>query len=61
MRLCPPTGTTVPDGLPLLMANAKRTMQRPNVMPAVLGVDPALTQLTGCGYNILADVIQTSR
>lgn len=61
LRLCPPTGTAVPDGLPALVANAMATMRRPNVIPAVLGVDPALTPNTGVGYNILSDVIQSSR
>jgi len=61
LELCAATGTTPPALLEGQAAQAKRVMQRPNVMPAVLGVDPALTQTTGCGYNILSDVIQTSR
>lgn len=61
LRLCPPTGTTVPDGLPDLVADAKRTMKRPNVMPGIMGVDAALTPSSGAGYNVYSDVMQTSR
>jgi hypothetical protein len=59
--LCAPTGTAMPAGLPDKRSEALKTMQAPNVMPAVLGVDPALTQISGAGYNILSDQIQTSR
>ena len=34
---------------------------QPNVIPAQMGVDPALTQSNSSGYNILSDVSQTSR
>jgi hypothetical protein len=61
MRLCRPTGTAVPEGLPDQAAAARRIMQRPNVIPAVLGVDPATTLTTGSGYNVLSDTTQTSR
>lgn len=64
LRLCPPTGTTPPDGLdgPLgRAAVAKQTMKRPNVMPGVMGVDPALRPSSGAGYNVYSDVMQTSR
>lgn len=59
--LVAPTGTPMPDSLPMKLADAKQTMQRPNVIPATIGVDPALTNRTSCGYNILSDVVQTSR
>jgi hypothetical protein len=59
--LCAPTGTTMPDALPAKRSAAKQAMQRPNVLPGLLGVDPAVTQGSGAGYNILSDVIQSSR
>lgn len=61
LRLCPPTGTAIPDGLPQLASAAKMRMSRPNVIPATMGVDPAVTTITGAGYNILSDVMQTAR
>lgn len=61
LELCSPTGTVPPDMLESQAAAAKDTMQRPNVMPGLMGVDPAVTRNTGAGYNILSDVIQTSR
>lgn len=61
LDLCSPTGTTVPELLPIQAAAAKKAMQRPNAMPGQMGVDPALTQNRSCGYNILSDVTQTSR
>jgi hypothetical protein len=60
-RLCPPTGTTMPDGLMPLAAAAMQRMQRPNVMPGLLGVDPATTNTVSAGYNILSDTTQVSR
>jgi hypothetical protein len=61
VRLCPATGTTMPDGLPALRSLAMRRMQRPNVSPGTLGVDPAVTNQGGAGYNILSDTMQTAR
>ena len=61
LELCSPTGTEPPALLPMQASAAKDTMQRPNVMPGLKGVDPAVTRNTGAGYNILSDVIQTSR
>jgi len=59
--LCAPTGTAMPDGLPEKRTAALQTMRRPNVMPAVLGVDPALTNRAGAGYNVYSDQITSSR
>jgi hypothetical protein len=59
--LCAPTGTAMPESLPGKRAEAKLVMQRPNTIPGMLQVDPALTQGTGAGYNVLSDVIQASR
>lgn len=59
--LCAATGTAMPETLPEKRAAALEAMQRPNVMPGTLQVDPALTQNNSCGYNILSDVIQSSR
>lgn len=61
LDLCTPTGTAVPETLPAKRAAAMQTMQRPNVIPSTMRVDPALTPGTGAGYNILSDVIQASR
>lgn len=61
LRLCPPTGTAVPDGLPTLRSRAMRAMQRPNVIPATVNVDPAVTNSVSSGYNILSDTTQVSR
>lgn len=61
LRLCAPTGTAIPEALPTMASNAMTTMRRPNVIPAVLGVDPAVTMTTGCGYNVYSDTTQTSR
>lgn len=61
VRLCPMTGTTIPDGLPQLRSMAMRRMQRPNVLPATMSVDPAVTNSSNAGYNILTDTTQVSR
>lgn len=61
LRLCRPTGTAIPEWLPEQAASAMRTMKRPNVIPGRLGVDPATTMTTGCGYNVYSDTTQTSR
>lgn len=61
VRLCPATGTAMPDGLPALRSLAMKRMQRPNVYPGTLGVDPAVTSQGGAGYNILSDTMQTAR
>lgn len=61
LRLCRPTGTAIPEGLPEQAASALRVMKRPNVIPGLLGVDPATTFTSGAGYNVYADVTQTSR
>lgn len=61
LDLCAPTGTTVPDALPSQVAAAMRVMQRPNTLPGLLNVDPATTNTTSAGYNILSDVTQVAR
>lgn len=61
LRLCAPTGTQIPEALPTMARDAMTTMRRPNVIPAVLGVDPATTMTTSCGYNVYSDTTQTSR
>lgn len=47
-----------PDGL---AARAWTTMTRPNIAPGVLGIDAALVPNSGAGYNVLSDVMQSSR
>lgn len=61
LELCSPTGTPVPELLPMQAAQAKKDMQRPNVMPGLMGVDPATTNTAGAGYNVYSDQTQTSR
>jgi hypothetical protein len=61
LDLCAPTGTAVPEMLPSLAAQAKIDMQRPNIMPGLMGVDPATTNTWATGYNVYSDVTQTSR
>ena len=55
LRLCTPFGVTIPPLLPEMAARAMRTMQRPNVRPAQLSVDPAVTGWGGGGYNVFSD------
>jgi hypothetical protein len=61
LDLCGPTGTQVPELLESQAATAKDTMQRPNVMPGLMGVDPAVTRNSGAGYNVYSDTIQSAR
>jgi hypothetical protein len=53
LRLCGPMARPVPDGLPELAAAAFMRMARPNVQPAVMGVDPALTPTYQGAFNVL--------
>lgn len=62
-RLVTPLAVAV-DSVPLLEGMAARawtTMTRPNISPGVLTVDAALVPNAGAGYNVLSDVMQTSR
>jgi len=47
--------------LPTLAARAWTNMTRPNVEPGVLSVDAALVPMSGSGYNILSDQMNSSR
>jgi hypothetical protein len=60
-NLCAPNGVEPQDTLMSKRSAAIEAFQNPNVQPGTLGVDPALTQGSGAGYNILSDVIQASR
>ncbi len=56
LRLCRPFGVPVPGDLVELSARATKTMNRPNVQPGLLSVDPALTSWSNAGaYNVLSD------
>lgn len=55
VRLCPPFGRSLPEGLPEMAAQAFARMQRPNLDPGLLGVDAALVPSSVGGYNILVD------
>lgn len=55
LRLCTPFSRPVPQLLPGLAQQAWARMQRPNVAPGLLGVDPAIVQVRSGGYNILTD------
>lgn len=61
LRLCAPFGVAVPPTLPEMAARAMRTMQRPNVRPGILAVDPVLTPSAGAGYNVYSDSTNVSR
>lgn len=61
LRLCAPTGTAVPETLPMMARQAMATVQAPNTKPSALGVDPATTNSTNSGYNILTDQVQAAR
>jgi hypothetical protein len=60
-RLCQPTGTAVPEALPTLRRAAMLVMQRPNAVPATVGIDPAATGGGSSGYNILSDIMEGQR
>jgi hypothetical protein len=55
LRLCRPFGKPIPPELQAQAHGAFLTMKRPNVEPALLGVDAALTVGTTGGYNVLSD------
>lgn len=62
-RLVTPLAVAM-DSVPLLEGLAARawtTMTRPNISPGVMTVDAALVPSSGAGYNVLSDVMQTSR
>jgi hypothetical protein len=55
LRCCTPFGVEVPALLPELSTRAFANMKRPNVYPGILGVDAALVQTFGAGYNVYSD------
>ena len=59
--LCGPTGTAIPDSLPMKRSAAMKLVESTNVQPGILGVDPATTNSTNSGYNILTDQVQATR
>lgn len=64
MRLVTPFGVNIGErcpALPQLWKDAMATMKRPNVQPGILGVDPALVQGAGAGYNVLSDSVSNWR
>lgn len=61
LRLVMPFGLEMPPTLPDMAARAFTNMKRPNVRPAALALDPALTPSAGCGYNIYSDTSNVSR
>lgn len=61
LRLCTPTGTSVPETLPMMARRAMQIVQSTNTIPALMGMDPAVTNSTNSGYNILTDQVQASR
>ena len=60
-RLVTPFGVAPPPMLASNTQNATMVMKRQNVNPGILSVDPALMPFTGCGFNVLSGVVQTTK
>lgn len=60
-RLCGPFGRPIPPLLPQMRSEAIARMKRQNLVPGLMGVDPALVVGVGAGYNVLNDTTSQSR